>query len=70
MEFPTVINWTSPVPLEGLLGGILHFYSNFNRTFCKQTVEILIRSAASDLELRCLPISHKKDARLIWVKGI
>ena len=26
-------------------------------------------SAASDLGLRCLPMSHKKDARLIWVKG-
>ena len=24
--------------------------------------------AASDLGLRCLPMSHKKDARLIWVK--
>ena len=43
MEFPTVINWTSPFPFSGLLGGILHFYSNFNRPFCKQTVENLIR---------------------------
>ena len=25
-------------------------------------------SAASDLGLRCLPMSHKKDARLVWVK--
>ena len=25
-------------------------------------------SAASDLGLHCLPMSHKKDARLIWVK--
>ena len=24
-------------------------------------------SAASDLGLHCLPMSHKKDARLIWV---
>ena len=23
---------------------------------------------ASDLVLHCLPMSHKKDARLIWVK--
>ena len=23
----------------------------------------------SDLGLCCLPMSHKKDARLIWVKG-
>ena len=26
----------------GLLGGIFHFYSNFKRNFCKQTVENLI----------------------------
>ena len=25
------------------------------------------RSAAADLGLHCLPMSHKKDARLIWV---
>ena len=24
---------------------------------------------ASDLGLHCLPMSHKKDAKLIWVKG-
>ena len=42
MEFPTVINWSSPFSLKMLLGGILHFYSIFNRTFCTQTVETLI----------------------------
>ena len=26
-------------------------------------------SAASDLGLHCLPMSHKKEARLIWVKS-
>ena len=26
-----------------MFGGIFHFYSNFNRTFCRQTVENLIR---------------------------
>ena len=25
------------------------------------------RSVASDLGLHCLPLSHKKDVRLIWV---
>ena len=25
------------------------------------------RTGASDLDLCCLPMSHKKDARLIWV---
>ena len=28
----------------------------------------MLRSAASDLGLHCLPMSHKKDVRLIWVK--
>ena len=27
-----------------------------------------LHSAASDLDLHCLPMSHKKDARNIWVK--
>ena len=27
----------------GLIGDIFHFYSNFNRTLCTQTVETLIR---------------------------
>ena len=28
----------------------------------------IAHSAASDLGLHCLPLSHKKDAMLIWVK--
>ena len=43
MEFPILIKWTSLFPFWGLLGGIFHLYSNLNRTFCKQTVETLIR---------------------------
>ena len=27
------------------------------------------RSAVSNLGLHCLPMSHKNDARLIWVKA-
>ena len=38
-----VINWTSPFPFQGLLGGIFHVYSNFKRNFCLQTMENLIR---------------------------
>ena len=55
----------SPFPILGLLGGTFHFYSDFNRAFCKQTVE---NSEASDLGLYCLLCPIKKDARLIWVK--
>ena len=48
-------------------------FSNFKRNFCLQTVENLIRHhifAASDLVLHCLPVSHKKDDRLIWVNAM
>ena len=51
--FPILINWMSPFPILGVLAGIFHFYSNFNGTFCKQTVETLIR---------CHVLRH-----LIWV---
>ena len=29
MYFPIFINWTSPFPILGLLGGIFHFHSKF-----------------------------------------
>ena len=68
MDFPISINWTSSFLILGLLGGIFRFNSNLNRTLCKQTVETLIRRhVASDLGLRCLPLSHKKDTMLTWV---
>ena len=71
MEFHTVINWNSLFLSLGILGGIFKFYSNFNRTFCMQTVETL---------LRCLTLRHlicvninclrptKKNTRFICVK--
>ena len=31
------------IAILGLLSGIFHFYSNFKRILCKQTVENLIR---------------------------
>ena len=31
------------ISFKGLLVGIFHLYSNFNRTFCKETLETLIR---------------------------
>ena len=46
------------------------FYSSFNKTFCKQTMErwnrVRYRFAVSDIGLHCLNISHKKYVRLIW----
>ena len=43
MYFPTLIKWTSPLPIVRLLGVIFHFYSNFKRIICRQTVENLIQ---------------------------
>ena len=71
MECPTLINWTSPFPFEGLLVLFFHFFQIlYNRTFCKQTEETLDqmpRFVASYLGLHCLHISHKRDIRLMWV---
>ena len=56
-----------------MLGSIVHLHSNLNIKFNKQTVSAsgesdqMPRFAASDLGLYSLPMSHKKDARLIWV---
>ena len=62
MDFPIPINRIRPFPFYELFGGIFHFYSNFKRTSYKQTVENLIR--------RRVLMSHKKDARLIWINNI
>ena len=60
MEFPVLVNWTSPFLFQGLLGGIFHFYSNFYSTACKQKCgdsDQTLHSGASDL---FLPMSHTK----------
>ena len=48
------------------------FLSNSNRSFCKQTVETLIRRhILRRLQgLHFLPMSHKMEARLKWVKHL
>ena len=59
MYFPILINWTSPFPILGLLGGIFHFYSNFKRNFLianSGEPDQTPRFAASDLVLHCLPL--------------
>ena len=47
-----------------------YFYLNF-KIFCKANSgdpDQMPHSAASDLILHCMPVSNKKDKRLIWVK--
>ena len=55
------------ISVVGLLSGIIHCYSNFNRTFCKLTVDYLIAHCGVWSGSACLSMSHKKDAMLIWV---
>ena len=71
MEFPTDINWTSPFPILGLLSSIFSFLFKILKILLfansgepDQTPHFV----ASDLVLHLLPMSHKKDARLIWIK--
>ena len=45
-----------------------HFYSICKWNSRKQRVKTLIRRRIMRLGLHCLPISHKKDTRLIWIK--
>ena len=66
MDMPTISSKTSTFPILGVLGGIFFFFPNFNRTFCKQDPDHTAY-VVSDLGLHCLPMSHKKDARIIWV---
>ena len=73
MNFSISIIWTGSFPILGLLGGIFHFYLNFKRKLLwanSEESDQTPRFAASDLILHCLPMSYKKDARLIWVKRL
>ena len=61
MEVPSLINGISPFPFHGLLGGIFHFHSSFDITFCEQTVAP--RSVAS-----LFTYVPQKHSTLIWVR--
>ena len=67
--FPILINWARSFQILGLLGGFSSFIAilkkllKTNREELDQTAHF----AASVLVLHCLPMSRKKDARLIWV---
>ena len=43
LDFPTFISRTSPFPILGMLGGMVHFYSNLNKTLFKQTMHAMWR---------------------------
>ena len=67
MEFHSLINKMGQVHF------CLVVFSFFVQILIGQTVGILIRcheKAESGLGLHYLPMSHKKDARLIWVNNL
>ena len=56
IDFPILINWTSPFQFKGCQVHFCHVESIFSRHSCKQTVKTLIRR---DLGLQCLRMSQK-----------
>ena len=69
MEFPTLINWSNPFCIQGLLGS----YHEFKIKKCilwanSAEFDQMLHSVVCDLVLHCLPMFHKMDARLIPVK--
>ena len=73
MDSPIIINWICPLSFLGVLGVFFVvffffiFLSHFSMKFlCANSIapDGTPRSAASRLGLCCLPMSHKRDARL------
>ena len=60
MDFPILIIFMSPLSCLGA-SGVCFFHL---------LMKIMQKNAASHLCLICLPVSHKKDARLIWVEEL
>ena len=68
MDSPIIINRMNPLSFLGVLGVIFIFLSPFSMKFLwanRIAPDGTPHSAASHLGLFCLPLSHKKDARLI-----
>ena len=63
MELPTLLSRMSPLPILAVLGGIFPFFQVLDP-------DQMPHFAASDLGLHYLPMSHKKDVRLIQVKTV
>ena len=66
MEFCSLIKWTSSFDFYGLMCGILQLYSNYVSK--QKNPDQTPRSAASDLVLHCVRMSHKRA--LEWNKGM
>ena len=67
MDSPIIINCVRPLSFLGVLGVIFNVLSHFSMNyFCANRIapDGTPRSVASHLGLCCLPMSHKRDARL------
>ena len=70
MDSPIIMNWMSPLSFLGASGVIFNFYLIFDEVFLSKQnsprwdAAFCDENAASDLGLYCLPMSHKRDARL------
>ena len=58
IEFPTIINLTSPFPFYGCWVCFLSFSLKFDKTFSISVSEHQTDSVTSDLGLHYLPMSH------------
>ena len=71
MEFPNIINGTSPFPYQGFLGGIFHFFK-FQYAVLWANSENPDQSphfVASDLGLHCMPLNCPTK-RTLGINGL
>ena len=73
MDFPILFIWTIPLSFLGPPGVILNFYFIFEEKYKiinanRMAPDGTPRFAASHLGILSLPMSNKKETRLIWVK--
>ena len=71
MDFPIIIVWVSPFSVSGAYGVIFKFsYNFFMKILLANRIapDEMPHFAASHLGLYCLPMSNKKDVRLIRLK--
>ena len=69
MDYPIYINLTSSLPILGLSNGIFIFIQIVKEHSVSEHwrpwSDAVLRSVESDLDLHCLYMSHKNDARLM-----
>ena len=72
IEFSIIINWMSPCPILDFLVDIFTFYLFLMNGLYVNSIKAdqILHFRGSDLSIHCLPMFHKKDARLTQVKHI